>query len=83
MEKAFLEQAANVNVADRELMENGEKVRRLCSILISGQEKRIFFLGAQPGDSKSSFKRISCSCLTFPASSAHMFAYFFHPCLIS
>jgi hypothetical protein len=41
MEKAFLEQAANVNVADRELMENGEKVRRLCSILISGQEKRI------------------------------------------
>ena len=26
MERAFLEQAAQVNVADRELMENGEKV---------------------------------------------------------
>ena len=26
MEKSFLEQAAQVNVADRELMENGEKV---------------------------------------------------------
>lgn len=27
MEKVFLEQAAEVNLADRELMENGEKVR--------------------------------------------------------
>lgn len=26
MEKSFLEEAAQVNVADRELMENGEKV---------------------------------------------------------
>jgi hypothetical protein len=29
LEKAFLEQAAQVNVTDRELMENGEKVRRV------------------------------------------------------
>jgi hypothetical protein len=29
MEKAFLEQAAQVNVTDRELMENGGKVKRM------------------------------------------------------
>ena len=33
MERAFLEQAAQVNVADRELMENGEKVRKTFCIL--------------------------------------------------
>jgi hypothetical protein len=31
-------------------------------------------------NSKYSFKRISCSCLTFPASSACVLSYFFHPC---
>jgi hypothetical protein len=37
-------------------------------------------VGHECVNSKSSFKRISCSCLAFPASSARVLAYVFHPC---